>query len=574
MATLRRVLVAFLAVIGFLTLAAVAGGAVLAWRLLPDRQPLPGRILLTADWRDGLAETVGPPDLLDLELIPPPTVAEVVLALDAAARDPRVAGLVVRLAETAHGFAVAQELRDAVRRFRAAGKFAVAHADTFGELGSGNEGYYIASAFEEIDLQPVGLVGLTGLLAQVPLARDLLARLGISFEVVRRAEYKTALESLTESELSAPNREMLEALLGTLQGQLVAGVAEGRGMPPERVRRLVDRGPLTGPEALAEDLVDRLGYAEEALDAALGRAGAGAEPVDLADYANRNLGTSAPESALPVALIRAAGLIRRGEDGIGSEIAADDLAGALAEAAEDDELRAVVLRVDSGGGSAVASETIGHAVQRVRQAGKPVVVSMGNTAASGGYWIAMNATRIVAQPGTLTGSIGVIAGKPSLAEAWNRLGVNWAEIRRGANAAIFSLNRPFSPEAEARVEAIVGSLYESFTEGVAQGRGMRPEQVEAVAKGRVWAGETALGLGLVDELGGLDAALAATRAALQLPADAPLRVELVPRDASPVRAVLRWLRPGADDLAGALAAGLLRLLGGAHTALSLPVSVR
>jgi protease-4 len=572
---LRRVLVAFLAVIGFLTLAAVAGGAVLAWRLLPDRQPLPERILLTADWQDGLAETVGPPDLLDLELIPPPTIAEVVLALDAASRDPRVAGLVVRLAGTAHGFAVAQELRDAVRRFRAAGKFAVAHADTFGELGSGNEGYYIASAFEEIDLQPVGLVGLTGLLAQVPLARDLLTRLGVSFEVVRRAEYKTALESLTESELSAPNREMLEALLGTLQGQLVAGIAEGRGIPPERVRRLVDRGPFTGPEALAESLVDRLGHADETLDAALGRAGAGAEPVDLADYADRNPATSSgPESAAPVALIRAAGLIRRGEDGIGSEIAADDLAGALAEAAKDDEVRAVVLRVDSGGGSAVASETVGHAVQRVRQAGKPVVVSMGNAAASGGYWIAMNATRIVAQPGTLTGSIGVIAGKPSLAEAWDRLGVNWAEIRRGANAAIFSLNRPFSPEAEARVEAIVGSLYESFTDGVAQGRGMRPEQVEAVAKGRVWAGETALDLGLVDELGGLDAALAATRAALQLPADAPLRVVLLPRDASPVRAVLRWLRPGADDLAGALAAGLIRLLGGAHTALSLPVSVR
>src|SRR5687768_1690946 len=204
MATLRRVLVAFLAVIGFLTLAAVAGGAVLAWRLLPDRQPLPERILLTADWRDGLAETVGPPDLLDLELIPPPTVAEVVLALDAAARDPRVAGLVVRLAETAHGFAVAQELRDAVRRFRAAGKFAVAHADTFGELGSGNEGYYIASAFDSIELQPGGLVGLTGIAIQVPLARDLLASLGIRMEVLRRAEYKSALESLTDSELSGP----------------------------------------------------------------------------------------------------------------------------------------------------------------------------------------------------------------------------------------------------------------------------------------------------------------------------------------------------------------------------------
>ena len=191
-------------------------GGIAAWRLIPEAHELPGRILLTADWRTSLSETAGVPDLIDLQFRPPPTVTDVVMALDAAAKDPRVAGILVRLAETEHGFAVAQELRDAVRRFRAAGKFAVAEADTFGELTSGNEGYYIASAFDSIELQPGGLVGLTGIGVQVPLARELLASLGIRMEVLRRAEYKSAFESLTDSELSGPNREQLDALLDTL----------------------------------------------------------------------------------------------------------------------------------------------------------------------------------------------------------------------------------------------------------------------------------------------------------------------------------------------------------------------
>jgi protease-4 len=537
----RRLLVGLLATIGAIVVLLAVAGGVVAWRYFPEPRGLPERILLTADWRDNLSETAGVPDLIDFELRPPPTVTDTVLALDQAAKDRRVAGMIVRLAETEHGFAVAQELREAVRRFRAAGKFAVAYADTFGELGSGNEGYYIASAFDSIALQPGGLVGLTGIAIQVPLARDLLASLGIRIEVLRRAEYKSALASLTDSELSGPNREQLEALLDTLNGQLVGGIADGRALAPDQVRRLIDQGPLTADAALAAGLVDALRYRDEAQAAARDQAGAGAATVSLAAYADAVVAPARP--AATVALIRAAGLIRRGDGPLGSEIAADELAGTLKDIAEDSDFAAVLLRLDSGGGSAVASETIRRAVLEVRAAGKPVIVSMGNAAASGGYWIAAGADRIVAQPATLTGSIGVIAGKPVLEEAWRKLGVNWAEISRGASAGLWTINRPYSNEARARVDALVGWLYDRFTGLVAQARDLPPERVREIARGRVWSGQSAAELGLVDEIGGIDVALAAVRRTLQLPPDAELAVAARPVEDNPVRLFLRSLSP-------------------------------
>ena len=566
---MRRFLIGLLATIGGLALLVILAGGVVVWRFMAQVEALPDRILLTADWRSSLSETAGAPDLLALELRPPPTVTDTVMALDAAAGDPRVAGILVRLAETEHGLAVAQELRDAVRRFRAGGKYAIAYADTFGELGSGNEGYYLATAFDEIELQQIGLVGLTGIAAQVPFARDLLASLGVRFEVLRRAEYKSALDSLTDSQLSAPNREQLEALLDTLSAQLVSGIAEGRKLAPEEVRRLIDQGPFTGEAALAAGLIDFVRYQDESLKLALRRAGADAATVPLEVYANSVAVPAQP--AAGVALIRASGLIRRGSGPLGSEIAADELAETLRDIAEDPGLAALLLRINSGGGSAVASETIRRALLEVRAAGKPVIVSMSNTAASGGYWIAAGADRIIAQPATLTGSIGVLAGKPVLEEAWRKLGVNWAEVTRGANADIWSINKPYSAEAQARVDALVGWLYDRFTKLVSDARDMPPDRVRELARGRVWAGEAAAALGLVDELGGFDVALAAVRKSLQLPPDAPLDIAVRPVEDNPLRLFLRSLSPIGARL-GAILGFLVEPYAG--TAASLPVTIR
>ncbi|MCX7629704.1 MAG: S49 family peptidase [Geminicoccaceae bacterium] len=527
---MRRFLVGFLATIGALTILALLAAGGLGWwaasRLLGPSS-LPEKIVLRVDLRETIGEVEGPPRLGPAGLGSPPTLSEVVLALDRARRDPRVRGLVGLVGDSAHGLAVARELRQAVERFRASGRFALAWSDSFAELGSGIEGYYIASAFDEVVLQPVGAVGLTGLLIEAPFIRPLLDRLGIDAAVSRRADYKTALESFTEPYPTPANKEMLESLADSLHGTLVAEIAAGRRLDPSRASGLVGGGPYDAEEARALGLVDRLAYRDEIERDARDRAGDGAELVDLERYERA---TAGEEAETVVALVRAAGPIVRGSGELAGTIAGDSLAQTIADAIEASDVRAILLRLDSPGGSAVASETVAREVRRAAAAGKPVVVSMGNRAASGGYWIAADAARIVAQPTTLTGSIGVLAGKPVLARAWERLGVNWARIERGEHAALWSINVPFDAAGQARVERLLDSLYGTFKSGVARARSLSLEQVEDIARGRVWTGAQARELGLVDREGGLEEALDEIRAVLALPADTPLRLRPVPEE--------------------------------------------
>lgn len=536
---IRRFLVGLLATVGFLVLLLVAVAATGIWWLrhrLPGVEPLPERIVLEVDLRGTLPEREEGVGLASLPLGREPTVSDVVLALDRAREDGRVQGLVAWLDEGSHGLAVTQELREAVQRFRASGRFTFAYADTFGELTSGNQGYYLATGFERIWLQPIGLVGLTGLSLEVPFLEGLLGKLGVEFVTGKRAEYKSALDSLTEPGLTPANREQLDAVLDDAMSQLVGGLEEGRGIPRERARQLLTGGPYTSEEALAAGLVDRVAHKDELVASAREQAG-GAEVVKLVDYRDSvDLEPSQPVAR--VALVHAVGPIQRGEDGFGARIAGDDLAETLAEAIDDDRIRAILLRVDSPGGSAVASETIARQVRRAVAAGKPVVVSMGNYAASGGYWIAMGASRIVAQPATLTGSIGVIAGKPVLTGLWDRLDVRWDAVRRGENADMWSLNEPFDSVARARLETVLDQLYGSFKAGVAEGRKLGPAEVEAIAKGRVWTGAAAVGLGLVDRLGGLAEAMAELREVAGLPEGAPLAIEPYPEPESPLGRLL------------------------------------
>lgn len=527
---MRRFVVGFLATVGVLSIVLVAGlviGGFWLSRSFGKLPELPERMALTLDLRHSLPETSSLDPLATLAGEPVLNVAELVQALERAATDPRVAGLLARLDATDHGLAVAQELRAAVHRLGQSGRFTTAWADSFGELGPGNEGYYIATAFQEIALQPVGMLGLTGLAAEVPFIRPLLDRLGIEPAIVRRAEYKTALDSAVETGLTPAHREMLNDMLDRLYDELVRGIAAGRDLAAEAVERLIDAGPLSAEDALAGGLVDRLAYNDEVEALIRSRAGEGAELVELSTYA-RGLSEPEGEASAVAALIIGEGAIQRGSTGFETAIGADDLAAALAEAREDGGIDVVVLRLDTGGGSAVASETIGREVRLLHDAGKPVIVSMGNAAASGGYWIAMGASHIVAQPATLTGSIGVLAGKPVLAEAWDQLGVNWAVIERGRNAGFLSINRPFDALGQARLEASVDAMYERFKAGVAAGRGLSPETVESVARGRVWLGQQALELGLVDELGGLVEARAAAGRLLDLPPEATIELRRYP----------------------------------------------
>jgi protease-4 len=314
-------------------------------------------------------------------------------------------------------------------------------------------------------------------------------------------------------------------------GQVVRGIAEARKLPQDQVASLIDRGPFFADDAKAAQLVDRIGYRDEAVARAHERAGSGAELVSISRYLG---GAGRPhDSGAKIALIYGTGLITAG-DGGGSlggdeEMSARKLTRAFRQAVRDDKVRAILFRIDSPGGSAVASETIWREVVFARERGKPVVVSMGEVAGSGGYYVAAPADKIVAEPATLTGSIGVLAGKLVVSGLLQKLGITTDAVETGANAGMFSAVRDFSPEALQRLNTLLDVTYRGFKQHVAAGRHLSDDQVEAVAKGRVWTGEEAKAKGLVDELGGYATALRLAKEAAKIPPDEGFRLTLFPR---------------------------------------------
>jgi len=522
----------------------------------------PETIVLRIDLRQPLRD--GPPQAPLLAALAgrERTLHETVEAIDRAAEDEDVVALVAHLGGDVFGLAMAQELRAAVARFRDSGKPAYAYADTIGEFGSGNASYYLASGFDSIWVRPTGSIGLTGIRAEVPFAGNLLSDIGVEAEVVRRGRFKTFPETFTEDAMPPAHREMLNSLVGDLFGQLVTGIADGRGLDPATVESLIDDGPYMADAALDAGLIDRLASLH-ALEAELEeRFGEAAEPVEPDRYLLA-IGARDVDPEGRVALIYATGMIVLGEDEssplIGPQLMiAERIADAIDRAASDAGFDAIVLRVDSGGGSAVASDVIGQAVQRADEQGTPVIVSMSSAAASGGYWISAPAAEIVALPATLTGSIGVFAGNLDTRGLWDELGVNWDSVQRGENADLWSNIAELSPSGRERVNALVDAIYEDFIALVAAGRGLDRGAVEDLAQGRVWTGAQAEDRGLVDRLGGLDTALAAVRDVLELAEGAPLTVEVWPEPASPLEQLVGLM--SAEAAADGPAAAALRRL--------------
>jgi protease-4 len=473
---------------------------------------------------------------------------DVLEGLARARDDDRVGALVARIGQAPGGVAQIQELRDAVTDFRASGKRAVAFAETFGEFGPGNGAYYLASAFGEIYLQPSGDVSITGLLAEVPFVRGTLDKLGVTPRFGARAEYKNAVNTFTERRFTEPHREAMTRLVDSQFGQMVRGIAAARGLGEEAVRALVDRAPLSAQDALEAKLVDGLAYRDEVAEK-LGDGDRKPARLPLAQYLAR-AGRSDAKGTV-VALIHGIGTVHRGRsriDPLSGDVGmgSDTVAAAFRAAADDGRVRAILFRVDSPGGSYVASDTIWREVSHARAAGKPVVVSMGNVAASGGYFVAIPADRIVAQPGTITGSIGVFAGKMLTSGFWDKLGVTFDDVQVGRNATMWSALHDYTAAERVRFDGALDRIYDDFTTKVAAGRRLPLEQVRRVAKGRVWTGEDALGQGLVDALGGYPEALRQVRGVLGLAADAPLDLETFPASRGLLTTVLqRALAP--DD---------------------------
>lgn len=452
-------------------------------------------------------------------------------ALDAASRDARIRGLVVKINPSGVGFGQLQELRDALVAFRKAGKPTIAWADTFGEFGPGDGAYYLATACDEIYLQPSGDVGLAGLMAESPFLRGAFDKAGIVPRMDHRYEYKNAMNMYTEKAFTEAHRRATQELLDSLWNQMVAGIAEARKQTPDAIRQLAEHGPYLGREAKDAGLVDDLAYRDEVFAKAEKRFGTD-HAVTLGDYW---AGADKPNrSGTAIALIYGIGAVQRGEGGHDPlsdsfVLGGDAVAEAFRDAIADDDVKSIVFRVDSPGGSYVASDTVWRETLRAQEAGKPVIVSMVDVAGSGGYFVAMAADKIVAQPGTITGSIGVLGGKLLTTGLWDKLGIRFDSVQTAERADLWSSSHDYDEAEWSRFQAWLDRVYEDFTSKVASGRKLPKERVREIAKGRIWTGEAAKGLGLVDELGGFPTAFRLAREAAGLEAQAPIEIREFPR---------------------------------------------
>jgi protease-4 len=492
---------------------------------------VPKQVLLEADFEQGMVEYIPDEGLGRVFLAKRLRMRDVVEALQKASQDGRVKGLVARVGQSDVKLAQVQEVRDAVIAFRAAGKPAIAYAETFGEAGPGNSSYYLATAFDAVYLQPSGDVGLTGLIYEQPFIRGALDKLGIVPRLDGRKEYKSFRYMFTERKYIPPHREEIRQVMDSQFDQMVRGIADRCKLSLEEVRSLIDDGPFIGQEAVDARLVDGLAYRDEVYDKIKEKAGAKSEFLSLADYRARTRGPN--DKGTTVALIYGVGGIQRGKSGYNPAtgeiiMGSDTVAEAIRKAVEDKDVKAILFRIDSPGGSYVASDTIWREITRARKAGKPVIASMGNTAASGGYFIAVAADKIVAQPATITGSIGVFGGKMVTTGFWNKLGVTWDEVHTSRNADAWTQTKDLTPEQKARMEKWLDRVYGDFTSKVSQGRTLSKDEVEKIARGRIWTGEDAKKLGLVDELGGWPKALRLVRKAAGLVDDAPIRLKVYP----------------------------------------------
>jgi protease-4 len=532
---------------------------------------LPDQILLTYTLKSGLHETQGMPSLSNPLLRPAATLHEVVDALTQAVHDDRVKGFVLKLQDTDLSVAGIQELRDAVLALRKAGKFATIYAESYGGLSPGMGDYYLASAFDDIWVQPVGVVAITGVATETPFVRGILDKVGVEAQFSHKGTYKSAPESLTATDMSAPNRMAMTSMVGDLSEQMTTDIAKDRGLTAAAVKADIDNAPYNDEDAKKLKLVDHIGYYDEAYDAALKKAALDEKSsVDILGYSftsdtrdlkmgmpgfiSRFMHKADPDAAhkdkKKIALVVAEGdIVSFGGAGNGLEgaggIQADKITKAFDDVRKDKDVAAVVFRIDSPGGSPAAAETIRRAVIRTQKAGKPVIVSMGGYAASGGYWIATPADKIVAQPATITGSIGVFGGKFVLQNLWQKLGVNWVDISQGANADMWSANTPFSPGAYKKFDATLDAIYEGFLQRVMAGRHLTHDQAEAVAEGRVWTGRQAKENGLVDELGGLNTAIEAAKKAAKIDDVKDVPVVLYPAPKSTIEQFIELATEGA-----------------------------
>jgi len=491
------------------------------------------------------------------------SVMQVVDTLSQAEDDTHIKVLLIRLPETGMTPAAADEVRQAIRRFRASGKPVIAHSQGFLPAGAVMSSYMVGASASELWMQNTASFQATGFSAEEIFLGRAFEKYGVEPEFEQRYEYKNAVNIYTQNDFTGPHREAMLAWMGSIYDTSVARAAQDRKIAPAALKATIEAGPWTAEEALERNLIDKVGHVEEAEDEALRRAGRGSQIVPFDEYASAK-GPDNGSGRDAIAVIGGEGAIITGSGGNadpfggGSSIHSDVMAEAIYDAIKDKDVKAIVLRVSSPGGSPEASEQIAAAVRAAKAAGKPVVVSMGTYAASGGYWISAEADHIVAQPSTLTGSIGVFGGKMVLRDALARFGVDVRGLSVGGDYAdAYAIGDEFTPSQREAFAGSMDRIYGDFITLVARGRDLTPARVGEIARGRVWTGAQALELGLVDELGGMNEAIAKAKELAGIDADTSVRIKRFPEQQSPFEALAN-----AFGVSGEAARALI-LIGGA-----------
>jgi protease-4 len=454
-----------------------------------------------------------------------PTVRGIVEALRKAKVDRRIQAVVLRPTGAAALWGKVQEVRDAVLDFRRSGKPIIAYMEYGGE-----QEFYLASACDKVFLMPTATLDLTGVASYELFLRGTLDKIGAFPDALHIGDYKTASNTFTEHTYTPAHREMAESLNNDMYDQLVRGIAEGRRKSESDVKALIDHGPFLPEDALRAGLIDDLAYEDELDDKV--KLGSGKPNfVEMKDYGQVSATSLGLNRGPRIAVIYASGIIASGKSSFdatgGGVVGSDTIVEYLRKARADSSVKAIVLRVDSPGGSAIASDVIWREVLLTKNQ-KPVIASMSDVAASGGYYISMPAHAIVAEPSTLTGSIGVVLTEFVIDGTLKKLGMNMEGVSRGKFADMYAPTRPFTTEERARMFQNMQATYDTFVEKAAQGRNTPPEKIDAIGQGRVWTGRQAKQIGLVDELGGLERAVALAKQRAKIAQDAEVELVIYP----------------------------------------------
>jgi protease-4 len=526
----KTVLIITSIVVG-LGLVVVIGLAILVASLRHNEPAIEGNSVLALQVAGSLPDYVSPDPLRKLFGNTDQSLSDLILQFKKAKVDNRIKVIILDVHMAGAGWGKSEEIRDAIADFRSSGKPVYAYM----EYATDKE-YYIASACDKIYLAPPGELFINGLAADVLFFRGSLDKLGIYPDMVQVGKYKTAVETFTRKDMSDANREFINALLDDLFNRYVEGVAKARGKSGEEMRAIIDDAPHSAAKAKELGLIDGVAYRDElekALKSKLGYKDSDElRVVKSAAYSEVEPESLGLDKGEKIAVIYASGDIGSGRSenspGGSQSIGSDTLSKAIRDAGEDKTIKAIVIRVDSPGGSGLASDIIWHAVEQAK-AKKPVVVSMSDVAASGGYYISTGANKIIAEPSTITGSIGVFAGKPVVKGFYDWLGISNEYVLRGKQAGMFRETEKFTPEERTKFEDLIKhTYYDDFVPKVAKGRNKTPEYIDSVAQGRVWTGAQGKDRGLVDEFGGLDRAVEVAKDLAKIPKDKGVHRVILP----------------------------------------------